>query len=115
MTELSLHKTVAQFLALALPDDAAWTTFPAGGGGHMRGKILKGAGLKAGWPDIQVIYRGRYFGIELKARKGVLSDKQKSAHLEILDAGGAVCTARSVDEVEDFLRFNDVPLRVVRA
>lgn len=54
-SEHSLHWHVNGLLEkhLALP---AWhTTFPAGGGGEMRGRILKSLGLKSGVPDILIV------------------------------------------------------------
>ena len=47
-----------------------FTAFPAGGGGRVRGAKLKKAGLQAGWPDIQLVYQGRYFGLEVKTQTG---------------------------------------------
>lgn len=54
-SETSLHWHVAGLLDKHLAPPAWWTTFPAGGGGEMRGKILKGLGLKSGVPDILII------------------------------------------------------------
>ncbi len=102
--EDDLHMAVAQFLDLALPEDACWTTVEHGG---KRGKAeaarLKAKGLRAGWPDILIIYRGRSITIELKAPAGVLSPKQKALHTRLTLAGALVYTARCIEEVEGFL------------
>lgn len=119
MTEAQLHRAVAAFLTAALPEACVWTTFPAGGGGKTRGALLKAAGLRKGWPDIQILwhaehlerYRLRFIGIELKTAKGRLSDEQIVCHNDIHRMGGSVLTCRSVDDVETLLRAKGIPLR----
>lgn len=109
--ERDLHAAVMGFLAVALPPHSANTTFPAGGGGRVRGAMLKKIGLDPGWPDIQIIYDGQYYGVELKNHVGRISDAQARAHEAIRDAGGCVCVCRSVREVELFLREHGIPLK----
>ncbi len=108
--EDNFHMAVADYLDLALPEDAVWTTIPAGGGGKVRGARLKAMGYKAGWPDLQVVYRGRLICIELKSAKGRLSPAQKAMHSRLSNAGALVYTATRIEEVEGFLRAS-VPLR----
>ena len=110
--EDNFHITVAQFLDLALPHDAEWTTMDPG---SYRTKaeagLLKAKGLKPGWPDILIIYRGRTICIELKSPKGVLSSAQKAMHERLTLAGALVCTATRLESVESFLRPL-IPLRL---
>ena len=111
--EQRFHMAVAQYLDLALPSHAVWTTFPAGGGGLTRGKFLKAMGLRAGWPDIQILVRStafdsarsfsRFIGLELKTSKGVVTATQTAAHLSIRQSGGEVYIVRTLDEVCDAL------------
>ncbi len=108
--EDNFHMAVAAYLDLALPEDAVWTTIPAGGGGKVRGARLKAMGYKAGWPDLQVVYRGQVICIELKSAKGRLSDAQRAMHKRLMLAGALVYTATRIEEVEGFLRAS-VPLR----
>ncbi len=108
--EDDFHMAVAAYLDLALPPDACWTTIPAGGGGKVRGARIKAMGYKAGWPDLQVVYRGRLICIELKSAKGRLSPAQKAMHERLTLAGALVYTARCIEQVEGFLRAS-VPLR----
>lgn len=120
-SEALLHQDVADFLRLALREPkTVWTTFPAGGGGKVRGAKLKRAGLRAGWPDIQVISHAsgtgalvRFLGIELKAprkpRKGDVSDAQEETLEAIFKAGGSYAICRSVAEVEAALRRAYIP------
>lgn len=100
-TEHALHRAVAAYLRDAI--DEPWTTFPAGGGGLIRGAQLKDMGLEAGWPDIQILKDGIYHGIELKAPGNYPPAKQKAIHERIRAAGGRVAVCRSVDEVEGTL------------
>jgi VRR-NUC domain len=110
--ERTLHIQVADYLAAALPSDAVPTCFPAGGGGAIRGALLKRMGLMAGFPDILIIWRGHPILIELKdAAKGRLSPAQIIAHHRLRNAGAAIGVCRSVAEVAEWLEFIGVPLK----
>ena len=109
--EARLHRAVATYLTFALPKDAVWTTFPAGGGGTVRGAQLKARGLLAGWPDVQIIYRGKFYGIELKAAQGRLSPEQRACADAVIMAGGYYETIRSIEELQDWLKLVGFPLR----
>lgn len=111
-TEQQLHRQVASFLALALPIDAFWTTFPAGGGGRFRGAQLKRAGLTPGVPDIMILHKGRALFIELKTEKGRVSLAQQDAHRAIMLAGGAVAICRTLDDIVCALTQWNVPMRI---
>ncbi len=109
--ELALHVAVSRFLRAALPGDATYTTFPLGGGGYARGQRLKAMGTRAGWPDLQVLYAGHAFLIELKSPDGRLSEDQLCTHRRIVNAGCPVLVARSLEEVDAALRNWGIPLR----
>jgi hypothetical protein len=49
--EHELRAAAAQFLRLALRPPTAWTTFPAGGGGLERGRLLARIGLRLSFPS----------------------------------------------------------------
>lgn len=106
-----LHRSVAAFLDLALPDNAPYTTIGHGGGGKVRGGRLKAMGLKPGWPDIAIIFTGRPIFIELKGPKGKLSDAQITMDLRLNGAGAVTAICRSLEEVEDFLIVCGIPLK----
>jgi hypothetical protein len=114
--EQQLHLAVAKFLRHALRSPVFWTTFPAGGGGRMRGAFLRGMGLKAGVPDILVFAptgisnASQVVGIELKAPKGAISTAQYDTHVDLEKAGVRCLIARSVDDVECILIANGVRL-----
>ncbi len=97
--EQVLQRQIAEYLALVLIPPVWWTTIPAGGGGELRGKILKGLGYRAGTPDIMIAHDGRVAFLELKSPKGVLSAAQKETHAALRAAGCPVAVVRSLDEV----------------
>lgn len=109
--ERELHATVAAFLARALGQPTFWTTFPAGGGGVVRGGFLKRAGLKAGVPDIMIIHAGKPFFVELKTATGRLSAAQILTHAEIAAAGGNIATCRSLLDVAYALKSWGIPMK----
>lgn len=111
MREVQIHKAVAEYLSLALQPPTFWTTFPAGGGGMIRGRQLKGMGLKAGIPDIMVVHDGRVLWIELKAPNKYPDPNQRAVHAILKTSGCEVCVLRSVVEVEMALFHWGVPLR----
>lgn len=114
-TEEQIQGAVAEYLDAALPDDAVWMHVPNGGHRHPAvAAKLKWLGVKPGVPDIFIVWRGRSIFIELKAHKGTLSDAQKAMQQRLVLSGAVVFeVARSVDEVEAFLRGVGVPLNAV--
>jgi hypothetical protein len=100
MTEAALHRSVAEYLTLAIQAPDFFTTFPAGGGGKARGGQLKARGMKAGCPDILIIKDGRAHWAELKTEQGKLSDAQVAAINQLGAAGCPVAVIRSVDAMQ---------------
>lgn len=111
MSEFAIQCAVVGYLTLAFPKGCGvvWTHFPAGGGGKVRGAMLKRAGLRPGMPDIVIFHDSRTFFIELKTDKGRLSKVQSDCHADLWSAGFPVAVARSVDEVENLLRSWKIP------
>lgn len=108
--------SVARFLDLALPDLAWWTTIPAGGGGKVRGAILKAMGYRPGTPDILIIYRDVVLWFELKGPNGWLTAIQKKCRNDLLRNNCCYWElARSVDDVEASLRRHKIPLKALVA
>jgi hypothetical protein len=116
--EQALQISVAAFLRHALKPPTIWTAFPAGGGGRVRGAFLKAMGLQAGWPDLQIIHplpnRSHYgslvVGIELKSETGRITNGQEAVRASFVAGGAHWYLARSVDEVEGFLKGVGIPL-----
>lgn len=117
ISENQLHTNVAMFLDLSLPNGALWQhSMNEGKRGAVYQAKLKSHGVRAGWPDIQVVYEGRSYFIELKRpaspgrRKGELTTAQKSMHAQLLDAGAQVAVCYSLGDVQDFL-ISHIPLK----
>jgi hypothetical protein len=103
--ERQLHAAVARFLNVALPEGAYWLPIPNGGSRNaIEAANMKASGeVKAGQPDLAVIYRGRVIGIELKVKGGRRSPAQVEAHKAWELAGAVVTVCRSIEEVSNFL------------
>ena len=115
-TEAQLHRAVAGFLNARLQPPDFFSTFPAGGGGLMRGRLLKAMGLKTGMPDIfPLIINGIVYGAELKTVKGVVSDTQKETHAALLATGAVrnIAIWRSMYDMKLFLSVWRAKLRSV--
>lgn len=116
MTERDLHRAVADYLSVALQPPTWWTTIGHGaflGEARLkRGAQMKRAGLKAGVPDILIVHEGRAYWIELKARKGRLSEAQEATVDALAAAGCAgVCLARNIADVAHALAAWGIPTR----
>jgi hypothetical protein len=55
---------------------------------------------RRGWPDICLIYRGTFYGIEVKSRLGSLSAHQMQIGEDIERNGGCYIIARSIDDIQ---------------
>jgi hypothetical protein len=127
-SEHSLHYNVASLLDKHLAAPAWYTTFPAGGGGEMRGKILKGLGLKSGVPDILIIFPYTIpasaingpnaefavvpllYWIELKKTgKGKPSEIQIATQQQLTQMGCRVANCDSLEAVKAALREWGLP------
>lgn len=108
-----MHRSVAQWLNVALTDKAFWFHPPNGGSrSKAEAGAFKAMGVKAGVPDIIVIYGGVVHAIELKPKGRYPSKAQRDCHLELVNSGARVLPiARSIDDVGAFLRMY-MPLRV---
>lgn len=103
--ERRLHKLVAGYLDLALPQSACWWPVPSASKRlpHQAANMKRAGELKVGFPDIMLCHRGRLICIELKAPKGRLSPAQSAVHTRLVLSGAVVCVCRSLDDVIDLL------------
>lgn len=106
-----LHEQVWRALTYALPADAVCTSHENRQNGIREGARRKRRGCLAGWPDIQIIWSGRTYLIELKAPGGSLSPVQRDMHERIERAGVPVAVCRSVDGVLNYLSACGLPMR----
>lgn len=111
MSEAALHKAVVDFLTLALPYGAVLHHSPnAGKRGWYAQAALKTHGVQKGWPDIEVLYKGQPFFVELKAPRKYADKDQRACHERLRAAGCHVAICRSIEEVDGYLRAL-MPLR----
>lgn len=113
MSEAELHRAVATYLQAVLdPRQVWWSTFPSGGGGMIRGALLKSMGLKAGVPDIIVIPAGKpAHWIELKAEGKYLEPHQRELHAILGSLECRVSVCRSIDDVRETFAEWGIPTR----
>jgi len=103
-----IHKAILQFLALALPRDALYHHSPneldmAGAEAARQIAKARNLGTKAGWPDIEIIWQGHAYFLEVKART-MQSDAQKDIQSGLVRAGAPYAVVRSVVEAEAALK-----------
>lgn len=100
--ERDLHIEVVKFFAKSLPPQSYW--FPIPNGSHRNPKVakeMKEAGeVRAGVPDLCIVYRGRPIFIELKAKGKKPTATQNAAHEALILSGAIVFVARSVVEIK---------------
>lgn len=114
MQEQQLHKAVYELLSAILTPETFATTFPAGGGGRVRGAVLKSMGLKAGVPDWLIVHGGKAYFIELKAPEGSLSKEQIYCFPKLEAAGASIMVCRSLNDVTAALAIWNIPTRIAR-
>ena len=111
--EQIVHKSIVTFLELALTPPDFYTTFPSGGGGKVRGALLKSLGLKTGVGDILLIkaFSGRAYWLEVKPGKLKAKDYQKAMHIRLALAGSETAVVHNIVETHDALVAWGFPLR----
>ena len=76
----------------------------------MRGGIMAGDGVKAGFPDLVAYWQGGHMLLEVKrAKGGVVSDAQKALHERLSAIGWPVSIVRSPNEAHDALADAGAP------
>ena len=112
MRERELHGAVVLFLGYALPDGAVLHHSPnEGKRGWNAQRDLKASGARKGWPDLEILWQGRAYFLELKAPRKYPTADQRGVHSLLRAAGCQVCTVRSVAEAEMALSGWGLPLR----
>jgi hypothetical protein len=116
--EDDLQRSVVQFLRVALPDDAIAYAVPNGGQRHSKAAArLVGLGVRAGIPDLAIVWRGHAIFVELKAagRTGRTGGSLSAVQRQMIDklhvCGADVVVCKTLECVEGSLREMGVPLR----
>lgn len=103
-----IHKGILQLLDLALPGDAIYHHSPneldmAGAEAARQIAKARKLGTKPGWTDIEIVWQGRFYAVEVKAPGGKLSRAQADIHAAIMRAGAKVAVVTSVSEMREVL------------
>ena len=119
--EQILQKQVAQFLHAALdPARVWWTAIDHSTKDALHAKIKHGMGVKAGLPDIWIVWRAvgdvaeappHLMCIELKSLRGVMSDAQDALSATLWNLGVPVYVCDTLDGVIAALKEHGVPMR----
>jgi hypothetical protein len=108
--EEALHRSIVQYLAVALP--AGWIFHHSRNGGMSKAENgrAKAMGAMAGFPDL-VMFGPHAFTafIEIKTASGRLSPEQRGVHDMLRSMGFPVGIARSLEDVDDLLEEWRVP------
>ena len=109
--EEALQRQCVEWLRWALPpppEGPAWT-FVNNGMKRTKAEagIAKAMGQRAGWPDINLIWRGNFIALEVKAPgRAAKPDKgaQEECQNDIKAAGGVVYNSNSFEHFQDIIR-----------
>jgi len=112
--EFEFHCAVADYLRAALPAIVRWFHVPNGEKRSLAtAQRLKRMGVSPGVPDIIILHAGRTIWIELKSRKGKLSETQEGWREWLCDNGFAFYCCNTIDQVQASLKAHGIPLRGV--
>jgi hypothetical protein len=104
--EAVLQSAIFESIKDILLPEVLITCFPSGGGGRVRGAKLKKMGLSSGWPDLQLIHKAKFYGIEVKTSVGRLSPAQSDLHERLIHQGAKVAIVRSEkDAIEQIIKW----------
>jgi hypothetical protein len=110
--EADLQRAVVQYLAVALPPEAWFTAInPRPLKDARTAAFSKALGMKAGCPDLLLVYKGRALFIELKAGRGYVTGAQEFMHAQLRVAGAEVAVCRDIGEVCHALNRWGIPTR----
>ena len=101
MKESQIQKEILHWLSLQPKDQMfSWRMYtgPIVRGNPAKGKTFFTPNPCPGLPDIIVIIKGRFVGLEIKQHKGRQSNEQKTFEQAIKKAGGFYFLIRSLDE-----------------
>jgi hypothetical protein len=121
-SENALHEVIASMLRFSIGepgvahDGCLWSSTEHRNAASLaEGARRKRCGVAAGQPDIWIIWRGLFHGIELKApHAGHVSPAQMRFHEALEAAAAKVCVARSWEDVERAMVEWGVPHKGLR-
>jgi hypothetical protein len=97
VSEVAEHEKLALLLSRHIdPETTWWTSLENKPRSRVSGASQRRRNVRAGIPDVMVVYRGRLIFIELKSRSGIPSKAQRQVRTELLKTGaGTWWLARS--------------------
>lgn len=103
-----IHKAILDLIDLVLPGDAIYHHSPneldmAGPEAARQIAKARKLGTKPGWTDIEIVWQGRFYAVEVKAPGGKLSQAQAEIHAAMRRAGAKVATVSSITEMKEVL------------
>jgi hypothetical protein len=106
--ERGIHLAVLRFLRATLPPGTPIHHSPneLAMSGKSAARVVSGAkhmGMMPGWPDIEFVVGSVFYGVEVKAGKGRLTEAQKECRDMIVGAGGFYGVVHSVDDTHVLL------------
>ena len=112
--EEQFQRSVADFFAWALPPDVLWFAVPNGG---WRNKAvaakLKAGGVRPGVSDFVLVYEGRAYFLELKAKGGQQSEAQIVFEADACRAGAEYrLAADTIEDVRRAIRRWGIPIKI---
>lgn len=109
--EWTLQRSCAAFLSKALPSDAYWTSIDIGRStSAAQGNLRKLRGVKAGIPDVLIVWRGITVWCELKV-DAALSPAQQTTRDMLRANGHHWYLCRSPEDIEGACRGSEIQLR----
>ena len=97
MTESAIQIAVMQHLRLRARDAVAFHVPNGGARSKAAAGRFKAEGVEPGAPDVCIVFRGQFYGLELKAARGRVSPAQRVMHERLRAAGGHVAVAYGLD------------------
>ena len=120
--ETPIHKAIYEFLVVALLPGSLIHHSPnefnmAGEQARNLVAAAKALGMRPGWPDLEAMAvqkdgTWRLLMIEVKSDTGELSQAQKEIREAFRRLGIPYCIARSVQDVQDFLEWENIDTRL---
>jgi len=109
--EWQLQRAIAVYLSKALPPEAYWTAIDVGSAGSAQaGQLRKARGVRAGLPDMLIVYSGIVLWLEIKAGTQ-LSLAQQLTRDALTANGHWWALARCPEDVEQACILAGIPLR----
>lgn len=98
LSETVIQQTVMKHLHSYGRKDAVYWAVPNGGKRNViEAKRMKGEGVKAGIPDVHILFQSKLYCLEIKTEKGRLSPAQKAVGDQMRAAGAEVAVAKGLD------------------